>query len=306
MYGGCCVRQTCRVSIPGLRWIFLAAAILYLSLGTGWSRTCNVAAQTRQSEDPIVVFYAVGDSPYVFFEVPLLAAQVQSLPADGEFLVHLGDIKLGAAPCEEAVYRDVARLLRRSPRPVFIVPGDNEWNDCRDPREAWQLWSKYFLRFEEQWHPSFPVVHQSERPENFAFQLRHVLFVGLNLVGGTVHDPSEWRRRHQDNSRWLETKIAENPDATHCVVMAHALLREPHQDFVEALRRIARRFSRPMLYLHGDGHAWIFDQPFGVPNVWRIQVDRGGLAPPVQIRIHQDSRQPFQYDRRLRAPGSAP
>ena len=254
--------------------------------------------------EPLVTFYAIGDSPYSILEVPLLGAQVSALPDDARFLVHVGDIKLGSEPCKETAYERVAALLKRCKQPVFIVLGDNEWNDCEQPDVARKLWDKYFLRFESHWNVPFEVIRSKERPDNFAFRCGSVLFVGLTVVGGRVHDVAEWRQRHAANIDWLAEQLLDAPPPSHCVVIGHAALGDAHKDFTQGLRRLARQFGKPMLYLHGDGHSWIFDRPFGVDNLWRIQLDRAGLTPPVQIRVHADARQPFQFDRRLRTPSA--
>ena len=48
-----------------------------------------------------VVFYAMGDVPYAPEEDVLLSRQVAELPQDAEFVIHVVDIKGGAAPCDE-------------------------------------------------------------------------------------------------------------------------------------------------------------------------------------------------------------
>ena len=57
----------------------------------------------------------------------------------------------GSSPCDDAVYKKVAGILTTAKVPIFIVPDDNEWNDCADPAQAWTLWGKYFMRFEHRW-----------------------------------------------------------------------------------------------------------------------------------------------------------
>ena len=49
-----------------------------------------------------VTFYAMGDVPYAPNEDRLLPKQIENLPTDGRFLIHLGDIKNGASPCSNA------------------------------------------------------------------------------------------------------------------------------------------------------------------------------------------------------------
>ena len=92
---------------------------------------------TPKTNDPspnsTVTFYAMGDVPYAPEEDQLLPKQIADLPTDGRFLIHVGDIKNGATPCDEAIYIKVASMLAKSKLPTFIIPGDNEWNDCENP-----------------------------------------------------------------------------------------------------------------------------------------------------------------------------
>jgi hypothetical protein len=70
-------------------------------------------------------FYAIGDVPYTNLQKMELIQQIETLPDDAEFLLHLGDIRSGniSNPCELADYQDVANILLSSTVPVFVVPG---------------------------------------------------------------------------------------------------------------------------------------------------------------------------------------
>ena len=73
-----------------------------------------------------VRFLAFGDMPYVWPKD--LARFAQLIEAGNrlkpDFMVHLGDIKGGGAPCTEEAYRTVLDLLERSgaPRPAATIP----------------------------------------------------------------------------------------------------------------------------------------------------------------------------------------
>ncbi len=265
--------------------------------------------QTPQPKEPLVTFYAMGDVPYKPEEDILLPQQIEELPDDAEFVIHVGDIKGGGPPCVEAVYQKVSGMLRQSRAPVFIIPGDNEWNDCSDPApdQAWSYWKQYFNRFDDHWNHSLPIFRQIEHEENFSFMKNRVLFVGLNIVGGFVHDPAEWRQRHADDLEWIRRNVAKFGDEAGCLVLfGHATPAEKHQDFFDPLMTVAQEFEKPILYLHGDGHNWIHDRPFSAANILRVQVDQGGKAPPLQVTITNDATEPFQFDRRNGQPLQVP
>lgn len=119
-----------------------------------------------------VTFTVMGDVPYEPKEDRMQIQQIAELPNNSEFSVHVGDIKSGKTACDEVVYDKVSGMLSKAKAPLFIIPGDNEWNDCADPDEAWQLWQNYFRRFDEQWSHRFGVFRQLEREENFPVGFR--------------------------------------------------------------------------------------------------------------------------------------
>lgn len=274
---------------------------------SGWFLTNVVAAAEPPDSRPRadrqahvqVTFSVMGDVPYFVGEDEVLPLEIAHLPSVSEFVVHVGDIKTGRTPCDEAVYRKVAGMLAKSAPRLFIIPGDNEWNDCQDPEAAWELWTRYFMRFHDRWRDSFPVAHQPDREENFAFLRGGVLFLGINLVGGRVHDAEEWQRRHAMNVTWVEENIRQHGhEASSMVVFAHAKPGKNHADFVDGFTAAAERFGKPVLFLHGDGHRWIHDRPFVAQNILRVQVDQGSLAPPILVTVTDDPVDPFRFDRR--------
>lgn len=259
--------------------------------------------QSESKANTLVTFYAMGDVPYKPEENILLPRQITELPKDAEFVIHVGDIKGGLTPCDEAVYNKVFGMLSQSKAPVFMIPGDNEWNDCMDPDQAWEYWDKYFMRFDSHWKHGLPLFRQLEREENFSFVKGNVLFVGLNIVGGLVHDAEEWKQRHADGLDWVRRNLRRYGDAvSSLVIFGHAKPMENHDDFFIPFNEDAKAFKKPILYLHGDGHVWIHDRPFAAKNILRLQVDQGGIAPPLKVTITDDETNPFQFDRRNEKP----
>jgi hypothetical protein len=246
-----------------------------------------------------VTFYAMGDVPYAAEEDILLSEQIFDLPGDAEFVIHVGDIKRGLPLCTEGVYRKVAEILGKSAAPVFIIPGDNEWNDCIDPAQAWKYWDQYFMRFDQRWKHGLLVERQKIREENFAFVKNQVLFVGLNIVGGRVHEEQEWKLRHAGDLDWVKSSLQRFGNKTsRLVIFGHAKPAKVHDDFFEPFNKVAEEFGKPILYLHGDGHKWIYDRPFKAKNILRVEVDQGGKAPPVKVQVTNHPTEPFVFDRR--------
>jgi hypothetical protein len=70
-------------------------------------------------------FYAIGDVPYSDAEARQLLVQIENLPLDAEFLIHVGDIRSArdGRSCTIDEYYDVAAILNQSHAPVFLVLG---------------------------------------------------------------------------------------------------------------------------------------------------------------------------------------
>ncbi len=286
---------------------------LFPTLGFSAPDQPTAAAQESSAQPPattprepkseprvLVTFAAMGDVPRSREEEGLLVRQLAQLPADVEFVVHLGDIKAGSTPCDERTYLKVAGLLATSQVPVLIVPGDNEWNDCPQPDCAWQHWQNYFSHFERHWPPRFTLTRASQRDELFSFVQGNVLFIGLNLVGGQVHNSLEWELRHADNGNWTSLNFHHyGAIAERVVVLGHARPTENQADYFRVLVKESQAYGKPVLYLHGDGHRWSQRHPWEADNLLAVQVDQGALGPPVKVTVTDQENTPFVFDRRL-------
>ncbi len=275
--------------------------MLRWSLGLILLVLASPALAREEPPAPRIVFAALGDLPYSEPEYPILEKQLASLAGRVELAVHVGDIKPGVLPCVESIYAEVARILKTSPVPCFIIPGDNEWNDCFQPATAWALWTKHLARLDAHWTEDWQVARQPIRDENFACDRRGVRFVGINLVGGRQQDADEWRARLAQDLAWVQKALSEETDGlVAAVVFGHALPSAKHRAFFDAFLPAVEAFRKPVLYLHGDGHRWTWDPSFGPRNLLRVQVDQGGIAPPVLISVVGEGNDvAFRIDRRL-------
>lgn len=251
---------------------------------------------------PATVFTVIGDVPYNDDQRNGLVALIDAhnAKATSEFVVHVGDIKPGADPCDERVYEDISGLLKKFKSPTFMVLGDNEYNDCDHPEDALVLWNKYFLHFNTNWEFSQKVEYQEKRPENFAWTENGVLFLGLNLVGSSVHDQAEWDNRLADDADWVEEQFKIQKDNIEAAVLfGHANMTEvgpeKFKTFTDRFRASAKSFDKPVLYVQGDGHFWFENRPWPEKNILRVQIEGGANA--VQVTVDLDSGNPFSFDR---------
>jgi len=247
-----------------------------------------------------LIFSIMGDVPRNAREDTILQKQIiaHNKYSDSEFMVHLGDIKSGSTPCDEKIYIKVANYLKALYIPTFIVPGDNEWNDCTDPQAAWIFWIKHFTEFEKNWKNHPKVDRQQNRKENFAWIYKDVLLIGINLVGGRIHDQEEWNRMLRNGAVWIKKQYEQKGEKVNAsVIFAQANPNETHELFVTQFRKHVRNFKKPVLFIHGDGHRWLHDDPWLESNMIRVQVDKGGIALPLQVRVTFDKENIFEFER---------
>ena len=249
-------------------------------------------------------FSAFGCGPYKPEEEPLMEKQIALVNDDGqsEFLVHLGDIVSGVKKTwPEGQYLKVADILRKSRVPTFVVLGDNEYNDLDKPAEGLKFWRKHLLHFDKQFKYNWTVDRQTTREENFAWKQKGVLLVGINLVGGRLHDKNEWATRMQDDADWVQDCFAKwKKDVRAAVIFAQALPTKDHEPFFKQFTAHCKEFEKPVLYLHADGHVWEVHRKWRAPNLLRVQTDMIAKAPPVLVTVTDDGKEPFVFDRRLK------
>ena len=171
---------------------------------------------------------------------------------NADFFVHLGDFNQDKQ-CNEASYATFSHILSNySEIPVFVIPGDNEWNDCPNPTEAWSHWRKWFLNFDENWSPyGLRVNRQLTNEENFSFVLKQILFVGFRIVGGNVTSDDEWKHVNRSNISWLKSQTFLFRDKfLFLIVFGHKGRNEENQEFFLALAEEVNKYGITALYIH--------------------------------------------------------
>lgn len=288
------------LTCPGAVGVQLRKLILITVLGLVVLMVvdCNSTLRIVKYQPDSLVFSVMGDVPRSEAEKVLLQKQIdqhnQLSPA--QFVFHVGDIKSGQTPCDEDNYTLVAGYLKQLMVPVFIVPGDNEWNGCANPDQAWNYWDQHFMAFDQNWDVPFEVQRQASYPVNNAFVQQNVLFIALNLVGGRIHDQVEWDTMLQNAYDWIGQQL-QGKNISAAVILAQANPDAKHRIFMDQFLPLVKEFERPVLFIHGDGHHWLHDDPWQVPNLIRIQVDKGGIADPLQVTISGNMTKTFKFER---------
>ena len=219
----------------------------------------------------------LGDTPYSQAEVDKLDALIGRINAQElAFVVHVGDIGTSAASqgCGDAWLEARKRQFARIRHPFVLLPGDNEWSDCREPKLRLAQWRRLFCT-------AVPGLALERQPgahcENLRWQAGGMMFVGLNVPGRGRNPLSE---RDMDPAfEWLDESLAlaESRRAQKIFVFLHA---DPHfernapGDGYARLRAVlaahAEWFAGRLVLVHGDTHIYRDDQP--LPGLRRIEV----------------------------------
>ena len=273
-----------------LRWVAAAALVLggAACQGDRLSLDPTTTTSTAAPGGQALRFGVWGDTPYNDGEAALVARLVDEVnAADVAFTVHVGDVKDGDTPCDDAVYASTLETFGRFSAPLLYVPGDNEWSDCHrgghDPLERLAHLRRAMYATDRSFGQR-PLALQQQRPdypEHSRWQVGAVVGIGLNVPGGNnnhVADPAapepntsrtaaqraaaeaEFRARDEAAVAWLGAGFdaATAAGAAAVVVVIQA---DPRFD-VPAADRAARRvdgFDRLVSAL--AGHASRFAGP---------------------------------------------
>jgi len=286
-------------------------------------------------------FALIGDLPYSApDEAQLETMLAQQAEEPLAFVLHVGDIKASREPCSDALLARRRALLARSAHPLVLLPGDNEWVDCsrpaaggHDPLERLEalralMWSTPdpLGRDPARGRAALRLERQTGLPENVRWRVGPVHCVGLHVVGSAngrdavPGDRSAFEQRERGNRRWLLQTLEQALDAR-----AEALLIAAHappgfgarpgpgyRGFLQDLRTVASAFTRPILFVHGDGHRFRVDRPLtradggAVDHFTRVECF-GWPFTSNWVRITYDPSLPGRFHvgvRELRAPAS--
>ena len=268
-----------------------------------------------QKESQPLVFSVMGCGPYNEAAKVALKKYVNlESKEESDFVAHLGDLFAGTYAKEmityqdkgEKYYREMAGILSQNHRqPTYVLPGDNETIDRKDPEVGFQFWHTYFDNFHHKVKPSWVTQQQKGRKENFSFVTRDVVVIGIHKVGGKVMEGPYWEQTLGDAQAWIANNLREHSDTKSAIILSHAGLKGGV--FKERLFESVKAYQKPVIYIHADGHKWFEKKYDEVTNFYHIQLDliysknieQGPFYPPVQFTITGDPKQPFRYDRRL-------
>jgi len=133
--------------------------------------------------------------------------------------------------------------------------------------------------------------------EYFTFVYKEVIFIGINLQGGSGQSGI-----FSQMIDWTERSLLKHEDDYDAIVIfGHAGADHVRDGYFDKFKRFhddSDFREIPMLYIHGNGHEYDFYKPFGRDNMAALQVDQGKNAPPLKVTVDFDRDYPFRFDRR--------
>ena len=303
-------RRRILVGLVGAVGLVIAASVLAAKgNGSGGGGEVAAGAMHLSEGNGEVTFYVLSDEPYDFTNIGRLTLELETLPSDAEFLIHLGNANADKqSQCQEYGYERSANVLKESPVPVFVIPGDNDWATCQKPTKSLKMWSTNFGQFEKNFHPNpFDVSYQQDRVENFAFLHKGVLFISVHIVEAET-DSYEWTTRHERNVMWTKEQLAQfsSNDYRAVVIFGHAAPSSKQGEYFWPMVDQIKDMNKPVLYLHSNnpegGGKFQQYQPFGeADNFKAVQLEKRGEEAPMKVTVPVGGKgniDPFLFTRR--------
>ena len=329
----------------------LAAAVLAAGIMAATSALADDHRGDRHDDGPLTLA-VFGDWPYSQVLLDSAKLLTDSVNADRkvDVVMHVGDIHSGKQPCTSAgILPPIATSnpgwnqlvyyqFQQFDAPVIYTPGDNEWADCHKTKEfasgqpLKELDSVRKLFFARPGHslgrtdkdvwsqakyfdPAFPT--DANYVENVMWEDARVVFITVNLPGGSNNDTAAWTNGFEDSSahanevaqrngadvRWLEAAFnrAAMTHARAVVIGTQADMWDPeaaapggagldqYTPFVQRLADLSVGFGRPVLLINGDTHLFFSDQPLADPSSATGQIHHTQAVPNLTRIVVQGS-----------------
>ena len=308
--------QSRQVTFGALAAGVLAGAVAFAQNGTPINPNSNNALtvavygdlpygvtpdDTTQTDKTLAFISTINDDPQV------------------DLVLHVGDIHSGKQYCTEAYDLQIFDFWTTFKNPVIYTPGDNEWSDCHksgegghvhvngipvdyadgDPAANLDLVRSIFFA-----DPGYALGGRNKRVltqalnfaqdhpedadyvENVMWEQSKVLFVTLNVPGGSNNDADNWfglartqpqtdeiAARSAADLRWLDAAFEQ---AAHDHVEAVVIQLQAdmwdldskavshlanYEQFIASIASHTEAFGKPVLLFNGDSHHYRSDNP---------------------------------------------
>jgi hypothetical protein len=277
------------------RVLFLLLALLLafftvIGITTSGNKTDPVVQATANGIGSSVSFYVTSNVPYDRSDETKLIKDLANIPADAEFLVHVGNIqKASETFCPWNRYSSVATVLKDSPVPMFMLPGAEDWTNCPNPATALHDWRDAFDEFDTNFVHGFQVFRDRVHPEAFAMLHRGVLVLGLHIVNGPVNDQDEWSAREvQMLTFYFGITNLHKGQFRAIVILGNARPAPQQDEFFNTVFTSLKDIQRPMAYIHansGNGSIREYNPYQDNQSIVGIEIEDGGKNPPLKITV---------------------
>ncbi len=286
---------------------------------------CELPDSDNSSKTLTIAVYGdapYGTTPTDTSETVATPAFIQAVNADPSvsLVVHVGDIHSGKQYCTQSYDQTVFDMWTAYSDPLVYTPGDNEWTDCNksgegggvndssgnpvdyaggDPLANLSLIRSMFFakpglalgggckhvlsqsQCRDKTHPT-----DAKFVENVMWKDSGVLFVTINLPGGSNNDHDIWfgsstvsaaqaqeiTERTNADLHWLDAAFAQakHENTAGVVIVAQADMWDPekgaaHQTefepFVKSIADHTAAFGKPVLMFNGDSHVYQTSNP---------------------------------------------
>jgi hypothetical protein len=221
-----------------------------------------------------IAFGVLGDTPYSDAEVERLDRLIDEINVQPlAFVVHVGDIGSRPLACTDGWLFQRKTQFARIRHPFVLLPGDNEWSDCKQPLERLAQWRGLFCPQPGKLNLR---IQSSEYCEHVRWEAGGQVFVALNVPG---HNNNVRHAEHAPRMKavlsWLDkaAALAETRAGLVVLMQANPFVTVPRDGFGELRNRLealAARFPGRIVLIHGDTHVYRDDEP--LPGLRRIEV----------------------------------
>ncbi|KAL3924867.1 MAG: hypothetical protein SGARI_005951 [Bacillariaceae sp.] len=276
--------------------LFFVVAIIVISASV--SSTSDNRAEKRAARYPgsnmgvPMSFYATSNVPYDQAQEKQFAGDMATIPNDGEFIIHVGNLQDAAVNfCTPSRYYDVKSIFLRAPIPVLAVPGENDWVNCPNQGQSFARWAYSLVDIDRKFKNDMVVQRSENNPELFSVLHNGVLFFGLHLVSGSFDNADAMLALEQDMKNFVLGMINVNKEQFRAIVLLGNARPGPQQKpFFSSIADVLQRVRAPALYVHSDsgvGAKGVEYTPMPeFPFIRAVQVPSGGEQKPIKIAIN--------------------
>lgn len=246
---------------------------------------------TGPIEPGSVTFYVTSDGPYNLAAETNWRNELEKLSPQASFIVHLGNLqKAEETLCAESKYFQTAAFLKHFPITTFVLPGEEDTDNCPFPDRAFESWKDQFKFFHRHFghlqSNNFEVMSEVDQYENFAIMHGGVLFLGMHVTGGRVYDRSVVDARNDYNYKWIEGMIQSRGNSVRAIVMlgnARPGEAQNEEFFLQMASYLASNTDKPVAYIHAGGSTTRVYTPFAQND--QLLVIQVGDSPLMRVNV---------------------